>query len=132
MEGALLFNEVAKTSSTAMGAGDFRHGPVEIVNHDFRGLIFAPDSPTSELNRALARDLRSFGGSVRVIGPACGEAAEFWPTAPVPDCLAPLVEIVPVQFAALRLAQWRGIIPGRFRYVPQVTTSELAFELPAL
>lgn len=129
LEGALLFNEVAKISSTAMSAGDFRHGPVEIASGDFRGLIFAPDGPTSKLNHALALDLQSFGGSVRIIGPADDDRAEgFWRTAHVPDSLAPLVEIAPVQWAAVRLAQWRGIMPGRLRYVSQVTTSELAFE----
>lgn len=132
-EGALLFNEVAKTSSTAMGAGDFRHGPVEIVDHEFRGIVFAPEGVTRSLNLALAGDLASFGGRVRVIGPEDGGAADglFWPTVGVPESLAPLVDIVPVQFAALRLAQWRGIVPGRFRYVPQVTLSESAFRRPA-
>lgn len=132
-EGALLFNEVAKTSSTAMGAGDFRHGPVEIVDCHFRGVVFAPEGITRSLNLALARDLIRFGGCVRVVGPADGDGMEglMWPTARVPEALAPLVDIVPVQFAALRLAQSRGIVPGRFRYVPQVTLSESVFERPA-
>jgi glucosamine--fructose-6-phosphate aminotransferase (isomerizing) len=131
LEGALLFNEVAKAGSTAMGAGHFRHGPAEIVGADFRGIIFAPQGATRGLNIALARDLQSFGGRVRVVGPGCGDVEGFsWDTPGVPESVAPLVEIVPVQFAALRLAEQRGITPGSFRYVPQVTVSESGFKGP--
>jgi glutamine---fructose-6-phosphate transaminase (isomerizing) len=129
LEGALLFNEVAKASSAAMGSGAFRHGPVEIVGADFQGIIFAPRGATRGLDLALGRDLRSFGGQVRLVGPPCGDMDGcVWETAEVPDAFAPLVEIVPVQFAALRLAEERGITPGQFRYVRQVTVSESGFE----
>jgi len=48
----------------------------------------------------------------------------------VPECpetLAPLFEIIPVQAAALRMAQIRGIAPGSFRFAPQVATDEASF-----
>ncbi len=131
LEGALLFNEVAKTPSTAMGAGDFRHGPVEIVAEDFRGIVFAPKGATRELNLALARDLRSFGGQIRVVGPAeDGSGGLFWEIPAISEGLSPLVEIAPLQFAALRMAELRGLTPGRFRYVSQVTVSESSFTRP--
>jgi glucosamine--fructose-6-phosphate aminotransferase (isomerizing) len=38
--------------------------------------------------------------------------------------LAPLLEIVPVQVAAMRLAELRGIVLGSFRYAAQVTRDE--------
>ncbi len=41
--------------------------------------------------------------------------------------LAPLFEIVPLQVAAYRLALWRGITPGDFRFVTEVTASESGF-----
>jgi glucosamine--fructose-6-phosphate aminotransferase (isomerizing) len=41
--------------------------------------------------------------------------------------LAPLFEIVPVQAAALRLAQLKGMAVGSFRYTPQVTRDEATF-----
>jgi len=41
--------------------------------------------------------------------------------------LSPLFEIVPVQVAALRLAQLKGITVGSFRYTPQVTLDEATF-----
>jgi glucosamine--fructose-6-phosphate aminotransferase (isomerizing) len=41
--------------------------------------------------------------------------------------LAPVFEIVPLQVAAYRLALWRGITPGDFRFVSEVTSSESGF-----
>jgi hypothetical protein len=38
-----------------------------------------------------------------------------------------LLEIVPVQVAALRLADVKGLEIGKFRFAPQVTRDEMAF-----
>jgi glucosamine--fructose-6-phosphate aminotransferase (isomerizing) len=129
LEGALLFHETAKAPAIAMAAGSFRHGPVEIVDQAFRGLILAPRGCTRDLNVALARDLTRFRGRVRVIGPQglAGLGLEWCTTPPVPEMLAPLFEVVPMQVAALRLAQLKGIVVGSFRYTPQVTKDEATF-----
>jgi glucosamine--fructose-6-phosphate aminotransferase (isomerizing) len=146
-EGALLFNEVAKFPSVPLEAAQFRHGPVEIVDEHFRAIVFAPRDPTRALNVALAHDLIRLGGQVRLIGAVLdrGDAVEeqpglaarvragvldnsmWWSTPEVPASLAPLIEIIPVQCAAMRLAEWRGFTPGEFRVATQVTSSETGF-----
>jgi len=122
-EGALLFNEVARLPSAAGEAAQFRHGPLEIVEAGFRAIVFASADHTRELNVALARDIERWGGQARLIGPG-GLDRAWWTTPRVSPALAPLIEIVPVQCAALRLAEWRGIVPGEFRAATQVTRSE--------
>jgi len=128
LEGALLFGEIAKTPAVAMGVASFRHGPIEVVDRRFRGIVFAPHGKTRDLNIGLARDLTSFGGSVRLIGPADadGHGLQWVNTPPCPEMLAPLLEVVPVQVAAMRLAELRGIAVGSFRYISQVTRDERA------
>lgn len=129
-EGALLFHEVAKSPAIGMATASFRHGPVEVVDQRFRGLIFAPAGTTRDLNLSLATDLARFGGQIRVIGPRHEGRGMSWATCElpsVPEALAPLLEIVPVQAAALRMAELRGIRPGSFRYAPQVTMNEANF-----
>ena len=129
-EGALLFNEVAKSAAVGMATASFRHGPVEVVDPDFRGLVFAPQGKTRELNLALAHDLAQFGGQIRVMGPSLDVFAsgmQGCEVPAVPEPLAPLFEIVPVQAAALRMAELRGIRPGSFRYAPQVAVGEASF-----
>jgi glutamine---fructose-6-phosphate transaminase (isomerizing) len=129
LEGALLFSETAKEAAVGLPAGSFRHGPVEIVDANFRSVVFAPKGKTRELNLALARDLVRFGGKVQVVGPIGDDTKEL-PTIDVPnvpETIAPLLNIIPVQLAALRLAYRKGLVIGKFRYAPQVTLNEMSF-----
>ena len=129
LEGALLFHETAKSPAVGMLAGSFRHGPVEAVDAQFAGVVFAPNGPTRHLNLSLAKDITRFGGHVRVIGPESRdtEGLEVCATPDVSERLAPLLEVVPLQCASLRLAQLRGWKIGSFRYTPQVTRDEARF-----
>ena len=128
-EGALLFHEVAKSPAVAMPIASFRHGPVEVVDQNFRGFVFAPQGTTRDLNLSLAHDLVQFGGEIRLIGPSGSQARDArWCDLPsVSETLAPLFEIVPLQTAAFQLAVLRGIVPGSFRYAPQVAIDEASF-----
>jgi glucosamine--fructose-6-phosphate aminotransferase (isomerizing) len=128
-EGALLFHEVAKGPAVAMPIASFRHGPVEVVDQNFRGFVFAPQGTTRDLNLSLAHDLVQFGGEIRLIGPSGSQARDArWCDLPsVSETLAPLFEIVPLQTAAFQLAVLRGIVPGSFRYAPQVAIDEASF-----
>lgn len=127
-EGALLFAEIAKAPAIAMAVASFRHGPIEVVDPAFRGFVFAPAGKTRDLNIGFAADVTRFGGSVRLVGPAGadGHGLPWIHTPPCPDMLAPLLEVVPVQVAAMRLAELRGIAPGSFRYITQITRDERA------
>lgn len=117
-EGALLFHETAKFPAIAMEAGSFRHGPLEVVDGEFRAILFAGQPATLHLDLHLADDLQTLGGQVQLIS-----------VKDVPQRFIPVVEIVPVQFFAMRLAQSRGIRPGEFRYLTQVTQSETGLSI---
>jgi glutamine---fructose-6-phosphate transaminase (isomerizing) len=132
-EGALLLHETAKTAAVGMSSGQFRHGPAEILSADFRAVVFGAPPITRALDRALSDDLFSAGAKVRWIGPAAeagdhhNHAPSLVPWPEIAPVLAPLFEIVPLQVAAYRLALWRGITPGDFRFVSEVTSSESGF-----
>jgi glutamine---fructose-6-phosphate transaminase (isomerizing) len=132
-EGALLLHETAKTAAVGMSSGQFRHGPAEILSRDFRAVVFGTPPITRSLDRSLADDLFSVGAKARWIGPAApagdgrAHAPSLVPWPEIADLLAPLFEIVPLQAAAYRLALWRGITPGDFRFVTEVTASESGF-----
>jgi glutamine---fructose-6-phosphate transaminase (isomerizing) len=128
-QASLLFHEVAKAYAVSMPVASFRHGPIEGVDTRFRALVLAPQGPTQALNVALAADIQRFGGQVRVIGPRLPEATIVpWIETPELDApLAPLFDVVPLQCAALRLAQLRGIRIGSFRFTPPVALDEAAF-----
>lgn len=134
-EGALLLHETAKAPAVGISSGQFRHGPVEVVSGDFRAVIFGAPAPTRELEWSLASDLVRMGAKIGWVGPSAsadGSGEQVPPLAPwpeIPSVLAPIFEIVPLQFAAYRLALWRGITPGDFRYASEVTSAETGFPL---
>ena len=116
-EGALLFNEAARMPSAGLSCALFRHGPVEIVDDRFRAIVFASQAQTHEIDVALAGDLERLGGKTRV-----------YQAHGVPSPFEPIIEIVPMQIAACRLAEAKGIDPGDFRYATLVTLAETGFE----
>ncbi len=134
-EGALLLHETAKASAVGMSAGQFRHGPVECISGKSRVVVFGAPEATRNLDRSLADDLFRMGAKVSWIGPGrditeshvCAPSLIEWPE--IAPTLAPIFDIVPLQVAAYRLALWRGITPGDFRYASEITSAESGFPL---
>jgi glucosamine--fructose-6-phosphate aminotransferase (isomerizing) len=129
-EGVLLMHEVAKSPAVGMTAAQFRHGPVEVVDENFRAVIFGTQSTTAVLDAALANDLVRMGGQVRWIGPDTSGTGTIslcpWPAA-LPARFTSIAEISPLQLAAYKKAELLGIRPGDFRWAPAITTSEAGF-----
>jgi len=128
LEGGLLFNETAKQPAVGMTCGNFRHGAVEFVDSSFRGIVFAPQGKTRQMNLALAESFERFGGKVLVIGPREGGNGSLrFIDVPTSERFAPLIEIIPAQFGAFRLATLKRLPLGGLRYISQVTRDEVAF-----
>jgi glucosamine--fructose-6-phosphate aminotransferase (isomerizing) len=134
-EGVLLMHEVAKTPAVGISVAQFRHGFVEAADQTIRAVILGTQPGTQALDQAFARDLQRMGAAVQSIGPNPGIETIFpiWPDN-VPARFAPVFEVVPLQLLAYGTAEWRGIVPGTFRWASTVTGSEAGFpglEAPA-
>lgn len=127
----LVLEEVARRCAIDMDAAAFRQGPIEVVDRDFGALLFLSHGEAGLLNRALARELRYYGGTVLTIG-SDSELTNFFPDQPhvgldhVQVDLLPLLEVVPAQILACKLAERQGYPPGEVRYISRVITSESA------
>ena len=133
LEGSLLMHETAKLPAVGLSAAQFRHGPVEVTDVNFRGIIIGTRGVTSKLDAALGEDLGKMGGEVRWIGPLENENSVSplvpWPDG-LPERFTSIAEVIPLQMAAYRAAEWRGVTPGDFRWAPLVTRSETGFSIP--
>jgi glucosamine--fructose-6-phosphate aminotransferase (isomerizing) len=125
----LLIGETAKESAIGMAVASFRHGPVEVVDENYRAVIFTGPAATREINLALARELAKRGGRIRVIGSGDEKLSgvSIIGIPKVGDAMLPLLEIIPVQIAAMRFAFVKGLEIGKFRHTGQVTRDEVAF-----
>ncbi len=120
--GSLILGEAAKYLAVPFQAGEFRHGPLELVNPDLSALIFAGPPETRDLNARLFEDLRSYGSAAFWLGPDTREWQIEIPD--VPQIGMPLVEILPLQLLSIHLAQQIGVEPGKFFRSGKVTLAE--------
>lgn len=125
-EARLLWEEAAKAPAAAMMTGCFRHGPQEMIRASARVGMWLDGECMRENDLLLARDLRQHGAQVMLIGrnlPA--DAAELVLTIPaIPAAWQFLIDIIPAQLAAERLAYLRGEDCDTFRVCPYIITAE--------
>jgi len=127
MAGALVLKETAKMRAEGMSAGQFRHGPLEEVSPGFAAVVFAVKGRTRDLNLRIAYDIAEFGGKVVLIGTGAQSQQEriFNLRLPVlEEFYSPLLEIVPIQLLAWRIATEKGLRPGRFKHMGKITYHE--------
>jgi glutamine---fructose-6-phosphate transaminase (isomerizing) len=129
--GRLVLEEVARTPAVAMEVGEFRQGPVEVVDDRFGAVVFLPEGEVGDLTRPFVRSVRSGGGQVLAVGGAeslrdLGEGTVTFAVPSVPAPLRPVLEVVPTQILAYKLAEAQGYKPGTVRYLSKIITSETA------
>jgi glucosamine--fructose-6-phosphate aminotransferase (isomerizing) len=126
-QGALMFKEVVRLGAEPMSAGQFRHGPIEIINSAHRYVIFARQGKTAKLLLKLADDIRTNGGRVLLIGDQPFEDitnVRLVRFESVPLGLGTLVDSVYIQLLVHELALRANIEPGRFWLATDVTREE--------
>ena len=126
---ALLTEEAAKLPCQGLTGGQFRHGPLELVREGFRAILFAGSGETLALNARLAQEIVRLGGRVLAIGPelAAFPQSDGLRTLPIPTAppdLLPVLEILPVQFLVIPLAEARGFVPAAFLNASKITSVE--------
>lgn len=116
-ETRLMWEEGVKSPATAMGSASFRHGPQEIVTKGYRFAIWLDATQQREKDLALARDLRKLGASVLLIGQNVPNDAGdlIFQLPPVPPEWQFLIDIIPAQLVADKLAALSGVDCDTFR-----------------
>jgi glucosamine--fructose-6-phosphate aminotransferase (isomerizing) len=125
-EARLLWEEAAKKPATALTSGGFRHGPQEIVREGMCAGIWIDAEKMRSQDLELARDLRRLGARVMLIGQGLaesdGDCVLRLPS--IPGQWQFLIDIIPIQLAAERLAAVRGEDPDSFRLCSYIVEDE--------
>ena len=127
MAGALVLKETAKMRAEGMSAGQFRHGPLEVASPGFDAVVFAQKGRTRDINLRIAHDIAKFEGKVVIIGSDAELQGERILNLSLPvleEFYSPLLEIVPIQLLAWRIAIAKGLQPGRFKNMGKITHHE--------
>ncbi len=126
--GALFIKEAVKYPSISLDSGEFRHGPFEMVDGNFTGIIVAPEGLTYDISRKLALNIIDRGGKVLFItnqDPHISHegfmAIQFPPRE---EFLTPILDILPIQLTVNLLAESRNLEVGKFRWSSKITNIE--------
>jgi glucosamine--fructose-6-phosphate aminotransferase (isomerizing) len=111
-ETALLAREGLGLPATGMGTREYLHGPMESAASGLGAIVFG-----AEREARLAADLRSFGAEVVLVGePGVAAADPGGLTIPPARALMrPILQILPVQLLAERVARLRDLPIGELR-----------------
>lgn len=125
-EARLMWEEGVKTPATAMGTGSFRHGPQEIISKEMRLGIWMNGAQMREQDLALTRDLGKLGARVMLIGQKLPEDAGdlVFQLPAIPSEWQFLIDIIPAQLVAERLAGLSGVDCDTFRLASYVVDDE--------
>ena len=127
-QATLLFHEMARFPASAWTVGEFRHGPWEVIDEQICAFVFMSNDQTQELNQAFAEDLAELGGQVHLISSTMLKSVpgniSILPVPEVDPFVAPLLEIIPLQFFIFEFSLWRGLTPGVFRASTPITLTE--------
>jgi glutamine---fructose-6-phosphate transaminase (isomerizing) len=112
--GALLLREAARIPAAAFDSHQYLHGPLEAAEAGVGAVLLGDGREVG-----LARHLAAAGACVLLVaggGVAAPDGVELVSLPDVPAPLRPVLEAVPLQLLAGRLARDRGLVPGRFRH----------------
>jgi len=128
LQSELMFKEAAKTSSSGALGGEFRHGPMEMVDSSFRSVLFAADGITYAQSIKMASDIAKYDGKVVLFtnkDPQLNNSNIKTFVINQPDeFLFSIQSIIPVQLMVNQIALSKGFEPGDFVHGGKVTLAE--------
>lgn len=121
-EAALKLMETSYVAAHAFSGADLMHGPLAMIDPDLPVVAVAPAGEGSRALRPVLETLHERGTDLTVLGGSADLAtASFALDDALPEELAPVASIVPLQLLALEMALARGHDPDRPRGLSKVT-----------
>jgi glutamine---fructose-6-phosphate transaminase (isomerizing) len=106
LEGALKLKELAYVHAEGIAAGELKHGPLALVEKNTFVILINPNDDTYADTISNAHEIKARGATVIGISDSRDEVYDFWIEIPrlKQSAFYPLVEVVPLQILAYRMA----------------------------
>ncbi len=129
LEGALKLKEVSYIHASGYPAGEFKHGPIALVDKDTPVVCIAPVDSVYEKTFANIEEVKARGGRLIVVTTEGNrdfdETAEFVFTIPqTHEDLTPLLTVIPLQLLAHHVAAMKGLDVDKPRNLAKSVTVE--------
>lgn len=126
-QAALTFMEGTRLTCSAISAGAFAHGPVEVAGAGHHAILFIAQGRTYDLMQRLAHRLAHLGSRLVVVTDSPAFALREACVLRVPhlgEDLFPLAAATAQELLLHEVAARRGIVAGSFRHARKITDSE--------
>ena len=129
MEGALKLKEISYIHAEGYPAGELKHGPLALVDDDMPVIAVAPNNELLEKLQSNLQEVRARGGELYVFADVEAHFAEepgvtVVPVPKVPDIVAPIVYVVPLQLLSYHVAVLKGTDVDQPRNLAKSVTVE--------
>jgi glucosamine--fructose-6-phosphate aminotransferase (isomerizing) len=128
MQSGLMFKETTKIPAFGILGGEFRHGPMEMVQEGFKSILFASEGRTLDQSLKMAKDIAGFGGKVLLITNTKAEILHknilVIPISEQDEFLFSIQSIIPIQLFIDSYAKQKGYEAGDFTHGAKVTEIE--------
>lgn len=117
-EGMLIWEEAARHPAGVLSTGAFRYSPQEAINHPLNVAIWLDNRIAREDDVQLVHHLVERGVNVLTIGHHLPQNLKGH-ILEIPECprlFRPIINIIPIQLAAVKLASMKGMDPDNSYY----------------
>ena len=129
LEGALKLKEMSYVHAEGYAAGEFRHGPMSLIDDNMPVVALVPSGKLREKMLGTVSDVKARGAKVLAvaaegdtIGTDIASDVVFVPRAS--DHIAPILMAVPLQLLAYHIAVLRGCDVDRPRHLVKAVTTD--------
>ena len=128
MQSGLMFKETTKIPAFGILGGEFRHGPMEMVQKGFKSILFASEGKTLSQSLKMAEDIARFGGKVILITNTDSQLSHknilTIPISEKDEFLFSIQSIIPIQLFIDSFTKQKGYEAGSFAHGAKVTEIE--------
>jgi glucosamine--fructose-6-phosphate aminotransferase (isomerizing) len=113
LEGALKLKEISYIHAEGMPAAEMKHGPIALINDGMPAVFIANKGRQYEKVISNIQEVKSRGGRIIAVATEGDEhikkmADDVFYIPDVPECLSPMLAVVPLQLMAYHAAVIRG------------------------
>lgn len=131
LEGALKLREASYVSAEGHELESIFHGPLISLQAEDSVVMLAQPGPSLERIGELSAALHEIGAATFAVGPSAGSvtATVQVETPAIDELLAPIVNVVPLQWLALEVSRRLGVDADSFRKVGRYAAAQSKFTL---
>lgn len=122
LEAALKIKEVTYIHAEGFSGGFLKHGTIALIEKGTPCIVFAPKDETYREIISNAQEVKARGAFVIGVSPEKHEVFDYWIRVPDLEEATAIVNIIPIQYLAYRIAKLKGHNPDRPRNLAKSVT----------